>query len=540
MMKLDSSTILNNRYRLQQMLGYGGFSQVWHAWDENGQYEVAIKVFLRQDEEGIRMCREEFDRTNRLRHDRLIRLLDFNVHEEAPYLVMPYYHRKTLEVRIGDMDEVSLWRVMRDIASGLEHIHGLNPPMVHNDLKPDNFLIDDHGGFVLTDFGISTELADKMTRSRDFTGVSATDEEEDGDPKNRPAGIAPRAYRAPELFHYRDILKNKAIKSSDIWAFGACLHELAVGEPPFGDQGGLYQLMHYRDYGKLVPELVVERFPEQFSTRLVETVYSCLSFLTWDRPVARKLVEIANQNMVLLEGRSTVHLVTPPVQAKAPEPPAEQPRVYTPEYKPPAPIVRRSLQNKIPAKNREMPVWLWILLLIALAVGVFFALEKIFGTTPKIHDQNGNTLGVLDKKPDSTNTIAPGPAIDSGLITDSGQKTKSEKKKRSKENPVPDQGSNLSSKGPVGPPFFESIGTPSTKPGYHIVIMGEFSREDSKETIKILKEAFPGKNVWATDAGWGRFKIKLGSFSSEKKAQEFQVNLSNELEQSTALTICRN
>lgn len=155
---LSTSTLLHGRYQLQRKLGVlGGFSEVWSARDVRTGREVAIKAFFKQDKDGIEICRREYERANQMYHPSLIRLYDFDVYKQMPYLVMPYYQNGSLLEHAGSLDEQNIWRIASDIGSALEYLHALNPPLIHNDLKPDNFLIPDDPAqrYVLTDFGIS-------------------------------------------------------------------------------------------------------------------------------------------------------------------------------------------------------------------------------------------------------------------------------------------------------------------------------------------------------------------------------------------------
>lgn len=529
-MEFDTSTILNERYKLQQKFGIGGFSEVWRALDQQSQQEVAIKVSKRHDKEGIRMCEEEFKRTTRLRHDRLIRLLDFNVHESAPYLVMPFYPQRTLENRVGEVDEATTWRVIRDIGSGLQYIHSLEPPITHNDIKPDNFLIDDKGGFILTDFGISTEPDDKMPNSHDSSEHGSND---GGAPKSRAHGVAPTAYRAPELFTYGDRLKQDPVKCSDIWAFGACLHELITGTPPFGEEGGRHQLMKYQENGTMVPQLVAEPIPDNYSTELIDTVYSCLSYHTWHRPSAEKLVETATRNLKRIEKEGPAKQT--PIQPTKPT--AGEGRNFKPEYKKPDPIERPSLKKPAPVRESKMPILLWILGLLALAAAVFFALTHFFPIS-EANSSEQKTIGAVQSNEQ--------PGLVATMSSQDTQQTQIPevqvpvKQKEEEKTNKPSNSNIINERQLLGPPSPKNIGRPSTSAGFHLVILGTFNKTETRSNIRSLKKAFPNRNIWATDLGLEQYKIKLGSFPNEESANAFQAEISIKLKQFTAFDIRPN
>lgn len=277
------------RYKIRQRLGHGGFSTVYKAWDEQRREWVAVKVFLQSDEEAVQLCRREFDRTNDLYHRNIIRFNDFGVDMGVPFIVMPYYGRGSLQDFVGEADEEMLWRLIRDIGSALDYIHNLRPPVLHNDLKPDNFLLADNGDVLLTDFGISAELNEKLMRSRDLL------RSEDGD-MELPRGKGPLAYQAPELFQYQDQQKMPAVKASEIWALGACLYEVATGDAPFGEQGGLYQLVS-EQYDRQPLARLLDPLPSRFSGALNNLMFDCLALKTWDRPQAKALFEEAQRRL---------------------------------------------------------------------------------------------------------------------------------------------------------------------------------------------------------------------------------------------------
>jgi serine/threonine protein kinase len=280
-------------YELRHKLGSGGFSVVHSAWDRYRQMDVAIKVFFKSDAEGISLCRKEFERTESLSHPNIVEFYDFGEIDGSPYIVMPYYGGGTVQEKLGSLSEMKIWELVNQIASALSYIHSLSPPVLHNDLKPDNILIADDGRYVLVDFGISTRLTDKLLRSRDLSSLG-----------RETGGRGPMAYRAPELFQFQDRQKLLPVKASDIWSFGASLYEIATGHLPFGDEGGLRLQADMRESGKTIEDcLVLDDF--RYSDQLLRLIVRCLALDTWHRPSAASIFEESAGVLHALQGGSS-------------------------------------------------------------------------------------------------------------------------------------------------------------------------------------------------------------------------------------------
>ena len=65
---------------------------------------------------------------------------------------------------LGKMDEEEAWKLIRDTASALAYLHAMNPPILHQDIKPANILLSDNGDYMLTDFGVSTQVKQSLSR----------------------------------------------------------------------------------------------------------------------------------------------------------------------------------------------------------------------------------------------------------------------------------------------------------------------------------------------------------------------------------------
>lgn len=262
--------LFDNRYRLESRLGGGGFSEVWLAYDTKSQNKVALKVYAQVgnlDEDGISMFRNEFSIVCNYNHSNILRPFSFETSNEHPYLVLPYCERGSAASLIGKMSEDELWKFIHDVASGLSYLHShMGTPVVHQDIKPANVLIDANGQYMITDFGISTGLHRTLSRK------AVTSDNEGG---------GTIAYMAPERF----TTNATPLISNDIWSFGATLYELATGNLPFGEMGGLTQSKTH------TPPPITENY----SKGLKELIYRCLSEKTWDRPSAQEIVSTVEE-----------------------------------------------------------------------------------------------------------------------------------------------------------------------------------------------------------------------------------------------------
>ena len=260
---LQPGELFHNRYLLKEMKGRGAFGEVWLARDQELDTDVAIKVYIALDTRGVEEFKSEFKTTMGLYHPNLLKADHFDIVNDRPYLVMPFCPDSSTSL-IGNIDEPTVWRFIHDVASGLEYLHRMD--VIHHDIKPDNILINENGDFVITDFGISVRI--RSTLRRNSSRQVQTD---------MKGGSL--AYMAPEMFTQ----EAESVNATDIWAFGATLYELMTGSLPFFGQSGVMQLK-----GAAVPEV-----PGPYSDQLKNVVKQCLAKDTWDRPMAKQLVQYA-------------------------------------------------------------------------------------------------------------------------------------------------------------------------------------------------------------------------------------------------------
>jgi serine/threonine-protein kinase len=270
-MKLQENQLFANRYLLQQKIGIGGFSEVWKAADEYiPGMTLALKIYATErglDKESIELFSGEYMMTKSLRHKHLVEVIYYDVYQQSPYLVMPFYSCGSLAKSIHDkglLSEDQIARLMLEIGDALNYLHTQDPPVLHRDIKPDNILIDDTGKYLLSDFGISRRVRHTIAK---HTGKGSEDS-------------MSIAYSAPERFS-----KNpQATEASDIFSLGVMFYQVCTGFLPWDENGGIALLR-----GAEIPDI-----PLNYSRKLNQIINQCMEVDSAKRPTAGQLKEWAN------------------------------------------------------------------------------------------------------------------------------------------------------------------------------------------------------------------------------------------------------
>lgn len=266
-MELDEGILFHGRYKLLKNLGHGSFGEVWLANDVKMGKNVAIKIYIALDDEGLEDFKIEIKNTYDLNHPNLIHANHYDDCDGRPYLVMPYCSNGSASNLPDVVDEKTVWRFIRDVASGLAYLHNRKEPVIHQDIKPANILIDDEDNFLITDFGLSKELKHTMSQQSDRAVTGGT-----------------VAFMAPERFSKTPI----TIKASDIFSLGVSAYYIVMGILPFAAQGGVVL-----NKGAEIPEIDTEKY----SKELNKAISACMAKEAWNRPTAEELAEYADAQL---------------------------------------------------------------------------------------------------------------------------------------------------------------------------------------------------------------------------------------------------
>ncbi|MDX6398584.1 MAG: eukaryotic-like serine/threonine-protein kinase [Gaiellaceae bacterium] len=327
--------LIAGRYELKDLVGTGGMSSVYCAFDTLLERNVALKILherFNDDQDHVERFRREARAVAQLSHPNIVTVIDRGETDGKQYIVFELVdgeNVKELVERGGPLPVRRALELGLDIGRALAFAHGQG--LVHRDVKPQNVLLDADGRAKVTDFGIA--------RTLDAVGHTET-----GTVLGTSHYVAPEQARGERV----DDL-------TDVYSFGVVLWELLCGEVPY--PGDSFLSVAMKHVNEPVPA-VLERRPDA-PLRLASLVESCMAKLPANRPPSMDVV-VAELEACLAEldskdGGEATMIIRKPV--------AKQPRS------------RRS---------RRLPVWplvLGALLVAAVVAGILLKREDGAGTT---------------------------------------------------------------------------------------------------------------------------------------------------------------
>uniref|UniRef100_A0A6Q2Z3G7 non-specific serine/threonine protein kinase n=1 Tax=Esox lucius TaxID=8010 RepID=A0A6Q2Z3G7_ESOLU len=290
----DNSTFkdhptLNDRYLLLYLLGRGGFSEVYKAFDLTEQRYVAVKIHQlnknwrdeKKENYHKHACRE-YRIHKELDHPRIVKLYDyFSLDTDSFCTVLEFCEGNDLDFYLKQhklMSEKEGRSIIMQIVNALKYLNEIRPPIIHYDLKPGNILLVNGtacGEIKITDFGLSKIMDDDSYNSVD--GMELTSQ-----------GAGTYWYLPPECF----VVGKEPPKISnkvDVWSVGVIFYQSLYGRKPFG---------HNQSQQDILQENTILKAKEvQFPPKPVVTpeakafIRRCLAYRKEERIDVRQLAQ---------------------------------------------------------------------------------------------------------------------------------------------------------------------------------------------------------------------------------------------------------
>ena len=221
----ELGTVLDGKYEILKKVGQGGMSIVYLAMDNRLNKQWAVKEIKNDGSKSVETLLKGLEReANILKnvdHPVLPRIVDIINENGTIYVIMDFVEGKPLNEVLkaeGAQKQSDVIEWGRALASALDYLHSMNPPIIYRDMKPSNVMLKPDGSVKLIDFGTAKEYV--IENNADTTALGT------------------RGYAAPEQFgdaQGHGIYNTDA--RTDIYNLGATLYHLVTGknpcEPPY-------------------------------------------------------------------------------------------------------------------------------------------------------------------------------------------------------------------------------------------------------------------------------------------------------------------
>ncbi len=266
--------ILDNRYLVLSLLGKGGYSEVYKAYDLENCTEIAWKIH-RFDERWSRSMQANYikhalrenETHQKLSHPRIVRHYDtIEIDENSFCTALELCSGPDLSEYLkinGLISERDAKLIITQILSGLKYLNDHSPKIIHYDLKPQNILF--HSGEIkISDFGLWKVMEENTER------VELTSQ-----------GVGTYWYQPPECFQMGPnppLIWSKV----DVWSLGVIFYEMLYGIKPFGHDMSQQRIL---ESGAILKTGKLLKFPVKpnVSNEWKDFLKQCLAYYPTDR-----------------------------------------------------------------------------------------------------------------------------------------------------------------------------------------------------------------------------------------------------------------
>ena len=274
-LKKEGLPFLNERYQILELIGKGGYSEVYKAYDTYNHKFIACKLIQLNENWPQEIKQSYIKHTIRenlilqnLNHKKIVKLYDtLEINDNAFCNILEYCSGPDLSLYIrkngGSISEQIAKIIITQILQALIYLNNLTKKIIHYDLKPENILFDSDMNIKITDFG----LAKIIEPNTEFVQLTSQ-------------GVGTYWYLPPECFEEN---KNIEINSKvDIWSLGVILYEIIFNKKPFG-HGCSSQKKLVKD--RIIQNAYSVEFPEnpEISEKCKDFIRNCLKYKQSER-----------------------------------------------------------------------------------------------------------------------------------------------------------------------------------------------------------------------------------------------------------------
>ena len=196
-----------------RQIAFGGLSAVYLVQeDKHSLYVLKESIIPSQSKDELKqkayeLFRREIDLLKRLDHENIVKVIRAFRENEREYLLLQYIAGETFRQMVREngprpQSEVLTWA--KSLVDTLAYLHGMDPPILHRDLTPENIIVAASNVPIIIDFGVADELIANATATL----------------------VGKHCYISPEQF------RGRALPQSDIYSLGGTLYYLLTGNEP--------------------------------------------------------------------------------------------------------------------------------------------------------------------------------------------------------------------------------------------------------------------------------------------------------------------
>lgn len=214
---LQIGSILDEKYKILNVIGRGGMSVVYLAMNEKANRQWAVKELRKEGIEDFEVVKQsliiETELLKQLKHPYLPAIADVIETDGTILIVMDYIEGKPLssileEEGAQEQDKVIKWAMQ--LCDVFSYLHSQDPPIIYRDIKPANIMLKPDGNITIIDFGTA-----RRYKEQNFADTTC---------------LGTIGYAAPEQFGGKNFKQTDA--RTDIYNLGATLYHLLTGRSP--------------------------------------------------------------------------------------------------------------------------------------------------------------------------------------------------------------------------------------------------------------------------------------------------------------------